>query len=86
MTYGIRLPDGSTVGFTDDVPMEQAQLLVRKNFPEAFQKKSGVGAEFKEGLASLISRYQTIKVYAPRQDGLHSSFQGPSISNAEERL
>lgn len=59
MTYGIRLPDGSTVGFTDDVPMEQAQLLVRKNFPEAFQKKSGVGAEFKEGLASLIGGTKT---------------------------
>jgi hypothetical protein len=39
--------------------MEQAQLLVRKNFPEAFQKKSGVGAEFKEGLASLIGSTKT---------------------------
>jgi hypothetical protein len=39
--------------------MEQAQLLVRKNFPEAFQKKSGVGAEFKEGLASLIGGTKT---------------------------
>jgi hypothetical protein len=39
--------------------MEQAQLLARKNFPEAFQKKSGVGAEFKEGLASLIGGTKT---------------------------
>jgi hypothetical protein len=39
--------------------MEQAQLFVRKNFPDAFQKKSGVGAEFKEGLASLISGTKT---------------------------
>jgi hypothetical protein len=59
MTYGVKLPDGRIIGFDEAVPPEQAQLIVRRDFPEAFQKKSGVGAEFKEGLASLIGGTKT---------------------------
>jgi hypothetical protein len=59
MTYGIRLPDGTTVGFDDSVPMEQAQLIVRKNFPEAFAKKQGLGAEVSAGLEDLLSGAKT---------------------------
>ena len=59
MTYGVQLPDGRTIGFDESTPLETAQQIVRRDFPEAFQKKSGVGAEFKEGLASLIGSSKT---------------------------
>lgn len=59
MTYGVQLPDGRTIGFDESTPLETAQKIVRRDFPEAFQKKSGVGAEFKEGLASLIGGTKT---------------------------
>ena len=59
MTYGVKLPDGRIIGFDEAVPPEQAQLIVRRDFPEAFQKKTGVGAEFSEGLASLIGGTKT---------------------------
>jgi hypothetical protein len=59
MTYGVQLPDGRTIGFDESTPLETAQQIVRRDFPEAFQKKSGVGAEFKEGLASLIGGTKT---------------------------
>jgi hypothetical protein len=54
MTYGVKLPDGRIIGFDEAVPVEQAQLIVRRDFPEAFKKKEGLGAEFSEGLASLV--------------------------------
>lgn len=59
MTYGVQLPDGRTIGFDESTPLETAQQIVRRDFPEAFQKKTGVGAEFKEGLASLIGGTKT---------------------------
>jgi hypothetical protein len=59
MTYGVKLPDGRIIGFDEAVPPEQAQLIVRRDFPEAFQKKTGIGAEFSEGLASLIGGTKT---------------------------
>ena len=59
MTYGVQLPDGRTIGFDESTPLETAQQIVRRDFPEAFQKKSGVGAEFKEGLASLLGSTKT---------------------------
>lgn len=59
MTYGVKLPDGRIIGFDEAVPVEQAQLIVRRDFPEAFKKKEGLGAEFSEGLASLIGGTKT---------------------------
>jgi len=59
MTYGVKLPDGRIVGFDEATQLEEAQLIVRRDFPEAFQKKEGVGAEFKEGLASLLGSTKT---------------------------
>lgn len=59
MTYGVKLPDGRIIGFQDSTPREEAQLIVRRDFPEAFKKKEGLGAEFSEGLASLISGTKT---------------------------
>jgi hypothetical protein len=59
MTYGVKLPDGRIIGFQDSTPLETAQQIVRRDFPDAFEKKSGVGAEFKEGLASLIGGTKT---------------------------
>jgi hypothetical protein len=59
MTYGVKLPDGRIIGFQDSTPREEAQLIVRRDFPEAFKKKEGLGAEFSEGLASLIGGTKT---------------------------
>ena len=59
MTYGVKLPDGRIIGFDEAVPVEQAQLIVRRDFPDAFKKKEGIGAEFSEGLASLIGGTKT---------------------------
>jgi hypothetical protein len=50
MTYGVKLPDGRIIGFDEAVPPEQAQLIVRRDFQEAFAKKQGLGAEGSAGL------------------------------------
>jgi hypothetical protein len=59
MTYGVKLPDGRIIGFDEAVPPEQAQLIVRRDFPEAFAKKEGLGAEVGAGLEDLISGAKT---------------------------
>lgn len=59
MTYGVQLPDGRVIGFDESVPPEQAQLIVRRDFPEAFKKKEGAGAQFSAGLEDLISSTKT---------------------------
>lgn len=69
MTYGVKLPDGRIIGFDEAVPPEQAQLIVRRDFPEAFKKKEGLGAEVGAGLEDLLSGTKTALTapFAPKE-------------------
>ena len=55
MSYLIQLPDGRRARFPDSIPLEEAQQLVRRDFPELFPKQGGVAGAFKKGVESLVS-------------------------------
>lgn len=55
MSYSIQLPDGRRARFPDTIPLEQAQQIVRRDFPELFPKQGGVAGAFKKGVESLVS-------------------------------
>ena len=55
MSYSIQLPDGRRARFPDTIPLEQAQQIVRRDFPDLFPKQGGVAGAFKKGAESLVS-------------------------------
>lgn len=55
MSYSIQLPDGRRAQFPDSIPLEEAQRLVRRDFPDLFPQQGGVSGAVKKGAESLVS-------------------------------
>lgn len=55
MSYSIQLPDGRRAQFPDSIPLEEAQRLVRRDFPDLFPQQGGISGAVKKGAESLVS-------------------------------
>jgi hypothetical protein len=55
MSYSIQLPDGRRARFPDSIPLEEAQQIVRRDFPDLFPKQGGIAGALKKSTESLVS-------------------------------
>lgn len=87
MTYKLGLPDGRVVTVDDDVTVEQARLMIVRQFPDLFKRPQGFGPAMGAGWDAAARGIETFGADIAGKlglDGLSSGLRGLADKNTKE--